>query len=139
MLAEDAGLPMRMPLVVANSHLALEAAEYVRATSPGGTSGPSTARCFRRTSRRRGILEMRRSCATLRAPSAPMTRACARRWPTETYAAHIDEVTNAARADEILSTPTFIYEGGFRLTGAQDYAVFRSITQRLLARRHAVD
>jgi predicted DsbA family dithiol-disulfide isomerase len=40
-----------------------------------------------------------------------------------------------------VSTPTFIFQGdngfadGFRLTGAQDYAVFASVTSRILARR----
>jgi predicted DsbA family dithiol-disulfide isomerase len=53
----------------------------------------------------------------------------------ETYAAGIDAVTAAAREDEVLSTPTFLFEGGFRMTGAQDYSVFASVTGRLLARR----
>jgi predicted DsbA family dithiol-disulfide isomerase len=53
----------------------------------------------------------------------------------ETYARFIDEATAAAREDEVLSTPTFVYEGGFRLVGAQDYAMFESVTSRLLARR----
>ena len=53
----------------------------------------------------------------------------------ERYRAVIDDITNAARSDEVLSTPTFIFEGGFRMTGAQDELVFRSITTRLLARR----
>jgi predicted DsbA family dithiol-disulfide isomerase len=51
-----------------------------------------------------------------------------------TYAARVDEITNAARADEILSTPTFEFTGGFRLVGAQDYAVFASVTKRLIER-----
>ena len=51
------------------------------------------------------------------------------------YAAEVDRVTGAARADEVVSTPTFVFEGGFRLTGAQEYAVFSSVTSRLLERQ----
>ena len=47
----------------------------------------------------------------------------------------IDRATAAAREDGIVSTPTFVYEGGFRLVGAQEYDVFASITRRILQRR----
>ena len=47
----------------------------------------------------------------------------------------IDELTDEARRDEIVSTPTFVFSGGFRLVGAQEYAVFASVTQRLIERR----
>jgi hypothetical protein len=50
-------------------------------------------------------------------------------------AAEVDRITATARADEVVSTPTFVFEGGFRLTGAQEYAVFSSVTGRLLERK----
>jgi predicted DsbA family dithiol-disulfide isomerase len=52
----------------------------------------------------------------------------------EVYAAYVDETTAAARNDEIFSAPTYIFTGGFRLTGAQDYNVFENVTRRLLDR-----
>ena len=63
-----------------------------------------------------------------------MTRASARRLTDETYAARVDQVTAEARESEILSTPTFIFPGGFRLIGGQEYAVFASVTRRLMDR-----
>jgi predicted DsbA family dithiol-disulfide isomerase len=134
-LANDSGIDMHMPLVVANSHLSLEAAECVRETTP---------ELFRRYHRalfhayfedRRDLGDAEVLCEIARdvgADDQGLRQALADR----TYAERIDETTRLAREDEILSTPTFIYEeSGFRLTGAQDYAVFKSITQRLLRRR----
>jgi predicted DsbA family dithiol-disulfide isomerase len=46
----------------------------------------------------------------------------------------VDRITSAARADEVHGAPTYIFSGGFRLVGAQDYAVFSSVARRLLAR-----
>ena len=135
MLAEDAGLPMRMPLIVANSHLALEAAEYVRATAPAETFRAFHSALFRAYfEEQRDIGDAEVLCDVARGAGGD-DQQLRQALADGTYAARIDEITEAARADEILSTPTFIYEGGFRLTGAQDYAVFRSVTQRLLARR----
>ena len=52
----------------------------------------------------------------------------------ERYAARIDEITASAREDEIVATPAFIFTGGFRMTGAQDYELFESVTRRLMSR-----
>jgi predicted DsbA family dithiol-disulfide isomerase len=52
----------------------------------------------------------------------------------ETYASRVDGITAQAREQEILSTPTFIFPGGFRLIGGQEYAVFASVTRRLMER-----
>ncbi len=50
------------------------------------------------------------------------------------YATLVDRLT-AAPADEVLSTPTHVFEGELRMAGAQDYAVFASGTSRVLGRR----
>jgi predicted DsbA family dithiol-disulfide isomerase len=132
MLAHESGLEMEMPLVVANSHLSLEAAEFAR--DHGGFDAYHRALFHAYFEERRDIgdpdvlSDIARACGV---DDQGLRQALA----DERYAARIDEITQAARADEVMSTPTFIYEGGFRLTGAQDYAVFRSVTSRLLSRR----
>jgi predicted DsbA family dithiol-disulfide isomerase len=138
-LANDSGIEMHMPVVVANSHLSLEAAECVRATTPELFRDYHRALFHAYFEERRDLGDVDVLCEIARNVGAN-DQALRQALADGTYAAVIDETTNAAREDEILSTPTFIYEeSGFRLTGAQDYAVFRSITQRLLARRAGVD
>lgn len=134
-LAEDSGLRMHMPAVVSNSHLALEAAEFTRAS--GGFEAFHRALFEAYFEQRRDIGdvdvlgEIARECGVddqgLR--QALSDGACA-----ET----VDQLTDEARADGIVSTPTFIFDGGFRLIGAQEYAVFSSVTRRLLEQRGSV-
>jgi predicted DsbA family dithiol-disulfide isomerase len=67
--------------------------------------------------------------------AASTTRAVRQALADGRYAGAADFVTREAREDEVLSTPTFVFQGGFRLTGAQDYDVFASVTRRLMKRR----
>jgi predicted DsbA family dithiol-disulfide isomerase len=141
-LARESGIDMRMPVVVANSHLALEAAEFARREERASRAGDAdnSFDAYHRALFHAYFVEARdigdpdvlcdiaRSCGV---DDQRLREALA----AETYRDEIDRITTAAREDEVLSTPTFIYEGGFRLTGAQDYEVFASITSRLLARR----
>lgn len=131
-LAADSKIEMRMPEVVANSHLALEAAEFAR--EHGGFDRYHHALFAAYFARGEDIGDVDALCALARLSGVDdqhLRQALADRR----YAEDIDRTIDAARADEIVSTPTFIFEGGFRLVGAQEYAVFASITSRLLARR----
>jgi predicted DsbA family dithiol-disulfide isomerase len=123
---------MTMPHVVSNSHLSLEAAEFAR--EHGGFEAYHRALFRAYFEDRRDIGDVDVLCEIADANGVD-SQGLRQALADERYAAEIDRITNEAREDEVLSTPTFIYEGGFRLTGAQDYAVFRSITSRLLARR----
>ena len=132
-LAQESGMAMRMPVIVSNSHLALEAAEFAR--DHGGFDAYHRAlfRAYFEESRDIGDPDVLADIArTVGVDDQGLRAALA----DERYRERIDRVTEAARADEVLSTPTFIYSGGFRLTGAQDYAVFASVTGRLLARQN---
>src|SRR5947209_503567 len=71
--------------------------------------------------------------------SSILRRREAARSSKDGSAATIDRLTDEARNDEVFSTPTFIFSGGFRLVGAQEYAVFASVTQRLIERRSAAN
>jgi len=130
-LAAESGIAMRMPEVVSNSHLALEAAEFAREAGGFEAYHRALFRAYFEEGRDIGdadvLCDVARGCGV---DDQGLRRALAE----ETYRERIDRVTEEARADEILSTPTFIFTGGFRLVGAQDYAVFASVTGRLLAR-----
>jgi predicted DsbA family dithiol-disulfide isomerase len=130
-LAAESGLAMRMPAVVANSHLALEAAEFAR--EHGGFEAYHRALFHTYFEEARDIADVDVLCEVARGCGVDDQR-LRQALADERYAAVVDRITAQARADEVLSTPTFIYEGGFRLTGAQDDNVFSSVTGRLLAR-----
>jgi len=130
-LARESGMDMRMPVVVANSHLALEAAEFAREHGGFDAYHRALFHAYFEESRDIGDPEV---LGDLARASGVDDQGLRHALAEETYRERIDAITHEARADEILSTPTFIYEGGFRLTGAQDYDVFASITTRLLAR-----
>jgi predicted DsbA family dithiol-disulfide isomerase len=130
-VAGDAEIAMRMPAVVANSHRALEAAEFAR--DHGGFDAMHAALFHAYFEQSRDIGDSDVLCEIARA-SGVDDQGLRQALADETYAARIDEVTDTARRDEILSTPTFIFPGGFRLIGGQDYAVFQSVTRRLMER-----
>jgi predicted DsbA family dithiol-disulfide isomerase len=130
-LASDAGLEMHMPVVVANSHLALEAGEFAREHGGFDAYHPALFRAYFEDARDIGdpdvLCDIARACGV-------DDQGLRQTLANGTLRDQIDRLTDDARADEILSTPTFIFEGGFRMTGAQDYAVFASVTSRLLSR-----
>jgi predicted DsbA family dithiol-disulfide isomerase len=130
-LARESGLAMRMPAVVANSHLALEAGEF--AHEHGGFEAYRRAlfRAYFEEARDIGNSEV--LCEVARACGVD-DQGLRQALVDSTYAEQVDQITEPARANEIVSTPTFIFEGGFRLVGGQDYDVFASVTSRLLGR-----
>jgi predicted DsbA family dithiol-disulfide isomerase len=131
-LAEASGIAMRMPAVVANSHVALEASEFAREHGGFDAYHRALFRAYFEESRDIGDPDV--LCEVARA-SGVDDQGLRAVLAEETYRERIDRITLEARGDEILSTPTFIFEGGFRMTGAQDYDVFASVTGRLLDRR----
>lgn len=130
-LARESDIAMRMPVVVANSHRALEAAEFAR--DHGGLAAMHDALFRAYFEEARDIGDIDELCAIARACGVD-DQGLRQALSDETYAARIDEITAAAREDEILSTPTFVFPGGFRLVGGQDYEVFASVTRRIMDR-----
>lgn len=120
-----------MPRVVANSHLALEAAEFARERGGFDAYHRGLFRAYFEQARDIGDPEV--LCDLARETGVDdqhLRDALGERH----YAALVDRMTDEARADEVLSTPTYVFSGGFRLVGAQDYEVFASVTRRLLER-----
>lgn len=130
-LARESGLAMRMPEVVPNSHLALEAAEFARERGGFAPYHRALFRAYFDEARDIGDVDVLCDIALACGVDDQRLRAA---LADGRYAALVDRVTDEARADEVVSTPTYIFSGGFRMTGAQDYAVFASVTRRLLAR-----
>ncbi len=133
-LAAVSELAMRLPPVIANSHRALEAAEFAREHGGFERYHGALFRAYFQDCRDIGDVDV--LCEVARENGVD-DQGLRQALADERYAARIDAITEAARADGIVSTPTFVFEGGFRLVGAQDYDVFASVTRRLRDRRSA--
>lgn len=117
-LAHDSGITLRMPEVLANSHLALEAGEFAR--EHGGFDAFHRALFAAYFERGRNLGDPDALCDIARNAGVDdpgMRQALA----DGHYAELIDRITAAAREDEVVSTPTFIFNGGLRLTGAMSW------------------
>ena len=130
-LAAASGLTLRIPAVIANSHLALEAAEFAR--EHGGFEAYHAALFRAYFEQGRDIGDAETLCEVAREAGVD-DQGLRQALSDEQYAVAVDAITASAREDEVVSTPTFIFSGGFRLVGAQEYEVFASVTRRLLAR-----
>jgi predicted DsbA family dithiol-disulfide isomerase len=130
-IAGESSIEMRMPAVVSNSHMALEAAEFARAH--GSFEAMHEALFAAYFERGADIGDADVLCEIAREAGID-DQGLRQALTDETYAKLVDDSTEAAREQEILSTPTFIFPGGFRLIGGQEYAVFASVTRRLMDR-----
>lgn len=130
-LAAASGLTLRIPAVIANSHRALEAAEFAR--EHGGFEAYHAALFRAYFEQGRDIGDAETLCEVAREAGVD-DQGLRQALSDEQYAVAVDAITASAREDEVVSTPTFIFSGGFRLVGAQEYEVFASVTRRLLAR-----
>jgi predicted DsbA family dithiol-disulfide isomerase len=130
-IAEGSAIPMRMPVVVANSHRALEAAEFARDTGQFDAMHATLFAAYFEHGADIGDIDI--LCDLARDAGVDYQR-LRQALVDETYGGRVDETTRQAREDEILSTPTFIFPGGFRLIGGQEYNVFQSVTRRLMDR-----
>lgn len=130
-IARESDIAMRMPVVVSNSHRALEAAEFARERGQFDAMHAALFAAYFERGADIGDVEVLSGVAREAGIDDQRLRQA---LADETYAAAVDASTATARANEILSTPTFIFPGGFRLIGGQEYAVFASITRRLIDR-----
>jgi predicted DsbA family dithiol-disulfide isomerase len=130
-IAGESSIAMHMPTVVSNSHLALESAEFAR--DRGCFDAMHEALFTAYFERGADIGDVDVLCDIARDAGID-DQGLRQALTDEAYARLIDESTNAAREHEILSTPTFVFPGGFRLIGGQEYSVFSSVTRRLMER-----
>ncbi len=132
-LARELGLVFQRPRSIANSHLALEAAEFVKERAP--TRFASFHRALFASYFERSLdigdidtlIDVAHSCGV---PSEPLREALTSRR----YERAVDDSTDSARANGVSGTPTFIFGGRLPIVGAQDYAVFANVARRMGAR-----
>lgn len=132
-MARELGLEFRPPSVIANSHLALEAAEFVRERAPGRFGAfhrAMFAAYFERSLDIGDIDTLVGVAAACGVPADALREALTERR----YERAVDEATDEARAQGVSGTPTFVFDGRLPIVGAQEYAVFESVARRMGAR-----
>jgi len=132
-LAADGGLAFGRPPVVANSHRALEAAEFARERGAFDAVHRALFRAYFVEGRNIGDTNVLVEIAAHGLDGDALREAIDSRQ----YASLVDERTAQVREAGITSTPTFIFIDGerrFPLPGAQDYAVFENVARRFGAR-----
>jgi predicted DsbA family dithiol-disulfide isomerase len=137
-IAADEGIALASPRRLSNSRLALEAAEYARDQSP------DTFETLHRALFRAYFVEGRdlgepETVLALGEAAGLDRAALAKALEERRYAAQVDAWVGWAREHGIGGTPTFLFDGRFALTGAQEYLVFADIARRLLARKAGED
>ena len=135
-LAADAGLPMRSNPTVANGHRALEATEWARAQGRDPFDRLHRALFHAYFAQARNISTRGQVLDVVRAAGLDAD-ACAAALDAGAFRAHIDELTQVARAQGIQGTPVFIFDDRYMVQGCQDYAVFADVLTRLGVPRRA--
>lgn len=135
-LAEESGLTLRSNPIVANGHMALEAAEWAR------EQGRATFETLHRAlfaayfvqARNISTIDQVSAVAAEQGLDAVALRVA---LAEEAYRQRIDDFTAQARENGIHGTPTFLLEDRYVIRGAQDFLVFTDALQRLRVPRRA--
>lgn len=135
-LAAAEGLTLQRGGRISNSRLALEAGEFARAAG-AEQFGRFHRALFRAYFEAGRDLGERAELLRLGAEALLDEEALALALDGRSFAPRVDAWTAWARERGIASTPTFVFDNRFALTGAQDDTVFADITRRMLARKAA--
>ena len=134
-LAEEAGMPYQPGRHILNSHRSLEAAEFAREQGMFDAYHRALFNAYFGEGRDIGDISVLSELGVaIGLDAAALEEALA----AGRYAALVNEATKEARGSGITGTPTFIFEDGERrlpIVGAQDYAVFQNVAQRMGASR----
>jgi len=126
--AAESGITLASNRWLANSHRALELAEFARDRGKFAEMHDALFRAYFEEKRDIGdvgvLCEIAAECGL--DPQEFQVEILVGR-----YAALIDQTTTLAREKGVTSTPTMIFDDRFVLTGAQDYDVYNDILRRL--------
>ncbi len=138
-LADEVNLPLQTNTTIANAHKSLEAAEWARdqGTEPFDTVHRALFGAYFAESRNISSVDQVVEALT----STGFDMASLRTALEENvYAERVDQMTAMARQNGIGSTPTFIFEDKFVVSGAQDFEVFADFLKRIgVPRREGVE
>ncbi len=129
-MAKDFGVTLRRPRLLPNSHLALEAAEFVRERAPDRFDAFHRGLFAAYFQRGVGIGDIETLVAVAGEAGAP-AEALRAALEDRRYERAVDDATDEARSQGVSGTPTFVFDGRLPIVGAQDYPVFASVARRM--------
>ncbi len=130
-LAQQEGLALRPPTRASNSHRSLEAAEFARDQGLFAPFHTALFEAYFGHDRDIGDVDVLADIAEANGLDSAALREA---LESKRYAALVDERTDEARHSDITGTPTFVFQSGDRrlpIVGAQDYALFANVAQRM--------
>ena len=130
-LAVEEGLPYAPSRHTPNSHRALEAAEFAREQGAYASFHRALFEAYFGRGENIGDVGVLTKLAVDGGLDAAAMEGA---LTSGRYAARVNELTEESRQEGITGTPTYVFECGerrFPLVGAQDYAVFQNIAQRM--------
>jgi len=134
-MAAAAGIVLRTPPVIANSHHAFQLAEYARAEGRFADMHRALFRAYFEDGRNIGEIDALTEIAAQVGLDPAAARAA---LESGRYAEVVDGQIEDARDLGLTSTPTFLFADRYALVGAQEYQLFEQVMQRLGARRRRV-
>lgn len=135
-LANDAGLPLSSNTTIANAHKSLEAAEWARDQGQAAFDEVHRAMFHAYFAQARNISTTDQVIDALAGSELDLD-ALRRALNDGAYADRVDQMTAVARQNGIGSTPTFIFEDTFVVSGAQDFDLFADLLTRMGVPRRA--
>ncbi len=130
-LAQQEGITLLAPERASNSHRSLEAAEFARDQGVLAPFHTALFEAYFSHGRDIGDIEVLADVAEANGLDAAALREA---LESKRYATLVDERTEEARQSGITGTPTFVFQNGERrlpIVGAQEYALFASVAQRM--------
>lgn len=127
-LAAESGLDMQVPPLIANSRLALEAAEFAREQGAFDCYHRALFAAYFRDGQDIGDVAV---LADLAGGCGIDPEGLRSALVQGRYTAAVAEKMERAREMGVTGTPAFLLGGRFVITGAQDMAVFRDVLRRL--------
>ncbi len=131
-VAEESGIRLGLPPVVANTHKAHEASEFAKEQGEVGSFSRAVFAAYWENGENIGEMD---ALCRLAQECGLDGQALRQALESDRYAQRVEEQMEWARREGIVGVPTFIFDERFALEGAQSYDIFKSVTERILARR----
>jgi predicted DsbA family dithiol-disulfide isomerase len=127
-MAAEEGIEIGTPPVQSNSHLAFELATMAKEQDKSDALHRELFHAYFTEKRNIGDLDVLLDVAAKAGLDVEEARAA---LTDHRYAGEVDEEIAWARESGITSTPTFIFDEQYAIVGAQEYAAFERVAEKL--------
>ncbi|MGQ9571749.1 MAG: DsbA family oxidoreductase [Dehalococcoidia bacterium] len=131
-MAEEADIRLAVPPLVANTRKAHEATEFAKEQGAGHALSRAVFAAYWEEEENIGQID---TLCRLAQECGLDGQALRQALESGRYAQRVQEQMEWTRRQGIMGVPTIIFDGSYALKGAQSYDVFKSVAERILARR----